>query len=152
MANKGVVENSYTESLGELIKKSKNPLRTRMLEFVLYLMQEGKVKGMKSAAARVGYTEGWLRGFKIKNPGPAKIERFKKGFPELNIDWWLTGEGEMLNPVVEENEEPKVFNENEELIKMLKEQLSTQEQQIADLKEQIKGLTTLLAKQNGVFL
>ena len=46
---------------------------------------------------QVGLSSGFLT--KNKNIGSDKIARTAKEFPQLNIDWLITGRGKMLNPV-----------------------------------------------------
>lgn len=66
-------------------------LYQRFMEFIEY-----KGTNKYSFEKKCGLSTGYLNHIK-NNPSPQKIKSISKAYPDLNIDWLLTGEGEMLN-------------------------------------------------------
>lgn len=58
-------------------------------------------------------------------------------YPEINIEWLLTGKGEMLK---NKPEKPEENNSDKEIIEMQKQLLESQKEQIELLKEKIANL------------
>lgn len=91
------------------------------------------------------------------NFGVDKLMKILSSFPQLNIEWLLTGKGEMLHsaPLVEKTiQKEKVVGTGEldsthQLLvelenKYLKEQLSFKENELASLKSHYKALQEIL--------
>lgn len=100
-------------------------------------------------------SNGYIR--KLKGSvGSDKIEDIIKAYPQLNRIWLLSGEGQMLNPSVVQNNENgdnihgqsitvnKTESDYISIIKMQAEQLSKSQMQISKSQEQIDRLLTLL--------
>ena len=108
----------------------------------------------------VGLSNGFLDKA-TKNIGASKIEQILKAYPEINPDWFLTGEGNMLkkdipNTSVKDsskaysqedekniiNELEKRYKEDKELYEKLilsyKERISELKEEIVFLREQLK--------------
>ena len=74
-------------------------------------------------------------------------------FPELNSAWLITGEGTMLNSSPEKDcsNQNELDNLNTEelmtIAKVLQKETAMQKEQIADLKEQVDFLKSLINKQ-----
>lgn len=76
---------------------------------------------------------------------PDVVKKISLNFPELNMGWILTGEGEMLKT---ENEEPKTeVLHLQELIKAQSETISSQKLLIATLMDKIEGLQRALEER-----
>lgn len=78
----------------------------RITEFILY-------KGLSVAEFEriCGLSNGYVR--KVKNSlGRRGLSDILRNFPDLNKDWLLTGEGEMLNPAYSNNKVTMNGNEN----------------------------------------
>ena len=97
-----------------------------------------------------GYVSSMRKGF-----GEDKLNNVLKMFPELNRDWLIYGEGEMLCRVVQNNQNGDNINGNSvtihkqdgemvDVIRSLVAQLSTNQQQISKNQEQIDRLITLI--------
>lgn len=100
-------------------------------------------------------SNGYIR--KLKGSvGSDKIEDIIKTYPQLNRVWLLSGEGQMLNPSVVQNNQngdniqghSVTVNKTEAdyiaIIKLQAEQLSKSQVQISKSQEQIDRLLTLL--------
>lgn len=103
-------------------------------------------------------SNGYIR--KLKGSvGSDKIEDIIKAYPQLNRVWLLSGEGQMLNPSVVQNNQngdniqghSVTVNKTEAdyiaIIKLQAEQLSKSQVQISKSQEQIDRLLTLLEKR-----
>ena len=98
-----------------------------------------------------GYVSSMRKGF-----GKDKLNNVLKEFPELNRDWLLYGEGEMLvTPVVQNNKNGdniqgasvtihKAEGDYLEIIKGLTSQLSKSQEQVSKSQEQIDRLITII--------
>ena len=69
-----------------------NSVKQRLIEFLKYLKM-----GQNKFEKLVGISNGYIAHLKA-NPSPEKINMICSVYPELNVDWLLTGEGEMLKP------------------------------------------------------
>ena len=103
-------------------------------------------------------SNGYIR--KLKGSvGSDKIEDIIKAYPQLNRVWLLSGEGQMLNPSVVQNNQngdniqghSVTVNKTEAdyiaIIKLQAEQLSKSQVQISKSQEQIDRLLTLLERR-----
>lgn len=91
--------------------------------------------------------------------GAEKLESVLRAYPQLNRVWLLSGEGEMLNPSVVQNNQngdniqghSVTVNKTEAdyiaIIKLQSEQLSKSQEQISKSQEQIDRLLTLLERR-----
>lgn len=99
-----------------------------------------------------GYISSMRKGF-----GEDKLNNVLKSFPELNRDWLIYGEGEMLSgTVVQQNNQngdniqgaSVTINKQEgdylEIIKNLTSQLSKSQEQISKSQEQMDRLITII--------
>lgn len=68
-----------------------------------------------------------------KSIQPDKVESIALNFPDLNITWLLTGEGDMLNAAPEQVMEKSDDSAITLALKMLNEQLKVKDEQIAEL-------------------
>lgn len=95
-----------------------------------------------------GLSNGFLD--KVKDIGASKIELILNSFPDINAEWLITGNGEMLNntysdkinavtePVTEDNPLSKLQQENKELkelVSILKDQNQLLKETIEMMKE-----------------
>lgn len=65
-------------------------IKQRLLEFIKYLnISQGRFE------KQVGLSNGYINNLS-KDIGSEKLQRILGTYPELNLDWLLTGEGEML--------------------------------------------------------
>lgn len=78
-----------------------------------------------------------------KSLQPDKIESIALNYPELNIDWLLTGEGQMLKSESSINPN-KTAMESKTLIDELKDRISSLEKQLNEKQQ----FCTFLMKQN----
>ena len=74
----------------------KEDVKTRALAFIKY-----KGLTMKSFENQCGLSSGYITSMR-KSFGSAKLNNVLNAFPELNRDWLLYGEGEMLNSSTKE--------------------------------------------------
>ena len=69
-----------------------NTIKHRLLQF----LKASKIS-QKKFELGIDVSNGYVNNLK-KNIGADKIHRIHSAYPELNIDWLLTGDGEMYNP------------------------------------------------------
>lgn len=98
-----------------------------------------------------GYISSMRKGF-----GTEKLNNVLKLFPELNREWLIYGEGEMLNNTINQtntngdniNGHSVTINKTEgdylELIKSLTTQLAVSQQQVSVSQEQMNRLITII--------
>ena len=98
-----------------------------------------------------GYISSMRKGF-----GTEKLNNVLKLFPELNREWLIYGEGEMLNNTINQtntngdniNGHSVTINKTEgdylELIKSLTAQLAVSQQQVSVSQEQMNRLITII--------
>jgi hypothetical protein len=67
-------------------------IKDRFLEFIAY-----KRLTQRRFQASIGVSSSYIRNIS-SGIGADVLSRISKNYPELNTDWLLTGEGEMLNP------------------------------------------------------
>lgn len=100
-----------------------------------------------------GLCNGYVSGIR-RSIGPDKLKSITANYPDLNRDWLLYGEGEMLNPgyttfnPVGIASQPDVIppEQRDELIEALREQVKTLTDVIAEKDRQIDRLFKLLEK------
>lgn len=100
-----------------------------------------------------GLCNGYVAGIR-RSIGPDKLKSITANYPDLNRDWLLYGEGEMLNPgyttfnPVGIASQPDVIpaEQRDELIEALREQVKTLTDVIAEKDRQIDRLFKLLEK------
>jgi len=126
------------------------------MKIILRLKQFIEYKGiaMRQFDAEIGAANGYI-GKQIKNEasvGSEIIQKIVSVYPELSLEWLITGDGTMLKPsggihdggktsdhvVVSD----KMVSENEHL----KAELSAKNSQIADLRDHISTLKTQLSE------
>lgn len=89
-----------------------------------------------------------------KRPSSEKLDKIKTAFPDLNIDWLLTGEGEMLKSgtiqQAGDNATQVHGNDNHvnnpHVLEMAMTEIAEQRKLVAKSQEQIDRLITLLEK------
>lgn len=71
-------------------------LKQRVIQYCDYA-------GIKISAfeRRASLSNGYFNQVK-KDPSPSKLSQIKSIFPDLNIEWLLTGEGQMLNTQIDQ--------------------------------------------------
>ncbi|MDR1973720.1 MAG: hypothetical protein LBQ31_03490 [Bacteroidales bacterium] len=73
------------------MNKLANTTKDRLIEFLEYLRL-----GQNAFEKKVGIANGYIAHLK-KSIGSDILNRIQDAYPELNMDWLLKGEGEMLN-------------------------------------------------------
>ena len=71
-------------------------LKERLLEFV-----EFKKMNKRQFQISIGVSNSYIQNLN-ENIGPLILEKISAVYPELNIEWLLTGEGNMINEKKEE--------------------------------------------------
>lgn len=134
-------------------------VKQRLIEFLAYKrLSQGKFE--KSCGLSIGYVNNISKGI-----GAGKLHSILSIYPELNSDWLLTGEGEMLRPtppsvgdnaqIIHGNENKATYNNNNALSGLEKkmdrflEELDIKNKQIERQAQQIDKLLDMLAVQNG---
>lgn len=74
-------------------KKYNMNIKGRFLEFISY-KQLSKRKFQESIGVSNSYIQNISNGI-----GAEVLQRIKASYPELNTDWLMTGEGDMLKPI-----------------------------------------------------
>lgn len=125
-------------------------IKERTYEFIRY-----KGLTVKSFEEKCNLSNGYVSSMR-KGFGKDKLNNVLKEFPELNRDWLLYGEGEMLvTPVVQNNKNGdniqgasvtihKAEGDYLEIIKGLTSQLSKSQEQVSKSQEQIDRLITII--------
>jgi hypothetical protein len=99
-----------------------------------------KYKGISTRkfCLEVGIANGFFD--KVKDIGSEKLLKILNTYPELSVEWLLTGNGQMLKetqPVKEEKGDETV--PAQQIFELLKAQLEEKDRQIAALTEVLKG-------------
>lgn len=84
-------------------------VKERTIEFITH-----KGITMKSFETQCDLSTGYVTSMR-KSFGTEKLNNVLKAFPELNRDWLLYGEGEMLKPEIEDSEANETTNEEDEI-------------------------------------
>lgn len=116
-------------------------VKQRLIKFI-------KFKSLSQAKFEkaIGVSNGFVNNIS-KSIGVEKAQRISNIFPELNIGWLLTGEGEMLK-----EEEPTIDEEIQHLEKLIEAQseaIRSQKLLIAMLQEKIETLQRAIAEEEG---
>ena len=107
-------------------------VKQRLIKFIKYKsISQGKFE------KAIGVSNGFVNNIS-KSIGVEKVQRISDVFPELNMGWVLTGEGEMLK--TEEPTPPVELQHLHELIKAQTETINSQKLLIAVLQEKIERL------------
>lgn len=115
--------------------------KSRLLQFIDYL-------GITVAEFErsVGFSNGYIRNIS-KSIQPSKAEKISSVYPEVNIGWVLSGEGEMLKS---DNPAPTVEIQHlQELIRTQTETINSQKLLIVMLQEKIEGLQRAISEKEG---
>lgn len=75
------------------------------------------------------------------------LEKIHKNFPQLNMEWLKTGEGEMLNPVPNIDIDLKMEGHSQMAFRDISN-IGNEKSQIAILQERIKALEVQLAEKD----
>ena len=67
-------------------------IKERLKSFIMF-----KNISVREFERQIGVAYGFLANM-LNSTSPEKLMRISKQFPELNIEWLMTGEGEMLRP------------------------------------------------------
>lgn len=89
----------------------------RLKDFHFHLKEQG-YGGRNVFEREIGVSEGYLSHMKRKGVNSDVLERVAELFPQLNIHWLLTGEGEMLNSDKSSETE---LEANDEIIRLHRE-------------------------------
>lgn len=111
-------------------KQEESPVKQRLATFAK--SQQISVRKFERSC---GLTEGYINAIRVA-PGPDKVAMILKAYPELNVDWLLTGEGEMVK------KEEKVSGE----VKRLMDLVLSQQETIRSQAETIIKLASAVAK------
>jgi hypothetical protein len=134
-----------------------NTVKERIITFMRY-----KNISVSAFERRCKFSNGYLRALKHE-PSLGKLEEILLEFPELNKNWLLTGEGEMLNttPIsqhVENSDHISQFGDvnsmSEEIINKFLEEIAAQrkttekvQEQMSVAQEQITRLIAILERK-----
>nr|WP_321356915.1 hypothetical protein [uncultured Draconibacterium sp.] len=107
-------------------------VRDRLLEFI-------EKKGLNPASfeKKVGLSNAYVKNIR-KSIGDKSITKIKNEFPDLNVDWLLTGNGDMIksstnNTINNPKEEPEMYKQLIDEIYELKERCARYERIIDDM-------------------
>lgn len=106
--------------------------KERLKEFLTY-----KDIGQNKFADNVGISAGYINNLK-DSIGSKIINKISGAYPELNIGWLLTGEGEMLKDISIQNTNPT--NEETMTIGMLTKMLFDSQERVKVLEKEISDL------------
>ncbi|MDR1897266.1 MAG: helix-turn-helix domain containing protein [Prevotellaceae bacterium] len=117
-------------------------VKERLLEYIKYK------KISNSAFCRaINVSNAFISSMR-KSIQPDKIEGIALKFPDISIEWLLTGKGEMLKKDQPLKEDGTAFTQ--QIFELLKNQLEEKDRQIAEKDKQIIALTeTLQDEKNG---
>lgn len=124
--------------------------KDRIKEYIAYL----KI-GQGAFEKNVGISNGYVNNIK-KSIGSGVLSKIQKTYPELNINWIVTGEGSMFSKHLEQKAEElefeytqmknKLLHVSERSFKYL-DKLEAAEEEIRQLKNKIQRLEELLKKE-----
>lgn len=121
-------------------KSTKSPVKERLTTFA-----KSQCRYVAEFERRCGLGESFVSGIR-KAPSQQKIDQIVKVFPKLNVDWLMTGEGEMLLNVPWKSQGGELIEVPEEIweeFRRMSETISAQQRTISALTE---SLTQLLGK------
>jgi hypothetical protein len=123
-----------------------------MLKTVDRLMQFIKYAGLSARQfdISIGASNGYTLRMKKNSAsiGSDVIENIIQKYPQLNLIWLITGEGEMLNPdlaTLQSGELP--YEQKRELEKIIEKKIKARQE--AELKELLKEVTEEIEKRKG---
>jgi hypothetical protein len=124
-------------------------IKERTVKFVKY-----KGITMKSFESKCGLSTGYVTSMR-KGFGADKLNNVLKAFPDLNRDWLLYGEGEMLRSShtlnVDDGKNSQAgnvtMNNSDAVLLKAIDEISAQRKMVQKAQEQIDRLITLLEKQ-----
>lgn len=96
---------------------------------------------------KCGMSNGYVNAIR-NSVGALKLEQILKAFPDLNREWLLYGEGEMLKSqphVINSNNTNSSINESSTISKLI-EMIEAKDKQLAEKDKQIESLLKLLTK------
>ncbi len=103
---------------------------------------KGQGISVREFERRCNLTEGYINAIR-KSASSEKIAGVKAAFPELNVEWLLTGIGEMTRPAAQRVVEPPVVQADYERLLNL---VDSQQETIRMQAETIKNLSVAVAK------
>lgn len=118
-------------------------VKERLIDYIKF-----KRISARQFSLSIGVSAGYVNSID-KSIHPDKISRIAVQYPELNIEWLLTGEGEMLkNPTQEAGQSQPLpselsgdrFDRMMNIMEMQAKQLQTQSEQIKSQSERIDAL------------
>lgn len=120
---------------------------------IRYAVNNGIVKSQKDLGRELGYTNessfSQIINGKVKMPKDF-TSKLTTVFPDLNIAWLLSGEGEMLKGQVDETEEEANPNTSDMTINRLLDALERRDQQVAEAMAQNSRLINVIERMQGI--
>lgn len=101
-------------------------------------------------AEKVGVSQGNLTHWEndYNRPNTIKINKIKSAFPELNINWLITGSGEMLNNDETLKKESLLIDGYKKQIKELQDKKKELEDRVQSLTDTLLNLYKQMLEQN----
>ena len=120
--------------------------KERTLRFIAY-----KGLSIKKFEEMCGLSNGYLNSMK-SGFGSNKLAQVLTAFPELNRDWLVYGEGEMIKKDVSESELPSPVADDKSLIAELRSQIEKLEAKVDNLNQELgeKNAFIKMMRQGGV--
>jgi len=109
-------------------------------------------KSVRAFEVKSGLNIGYVNAIRVSIQ-PDKIQSIASAYPDLNIDWLLTGSGQMLKQTeFEDVGQGLVTPKNDNnMIEVLKDRIKDKDDYINNLLEQIKDLKIRVEEYKGVF-
>jgi hypothetical protein len=98
--------------------------------------------GERNFCKTIGVSHGYVSSMRVSLQ-PDKIERISELYPDLNITWLLTGEGNMLNKSKKSKKTSDKPISNDQELENLYLMLKEKDQIILELKRELKNLYAL---------
>lgn len=133
------------------MKQENSTIKSRLLAFLAYL-NIGQSKFEKA----VGLSNGYINSLR-NSPSAEKLQMIIEAFPQLNRDWLLTGNGDMINKPSQEaigngaiaaGGNVSNINNSSALDKAIDE-ISAQRKLVEKSQEQIDRLITIIENMNN---
>lgn len=129
-------------------ENNQTSVKERVKAFIKY-----KRTTEREFAQSIGVSSGYVSAIN-KSIQPDKIDKIMKQYPELNLSWLMTGEGDMILENGESNKHISLLNNEEDemgqsfksLMKIQMETIRLQNEMIISLNETIKHLSLELSK------
>lgn len=120
-------------------------VKDRLTEFLTY-----KNIGQAKFAGIVGLSKGYVNNI-VNTIGPKAKPKIEAAFPDLNIDWLLSGEGEMLiDPADKIDTDDTDQIPTDMTINRLLDALERRDQQVAEAMAQNSRLISVIERLQGV--